>query len=220
MTNYIFPKNRQFSKKKMCIKSSCLGVLFVCLAVHSGCFGQESFKRKENLKIDSILTSFKNSKEHQYLNLLPQVSYDALNNSFNVGFSLSGLANYYQQRKRNKIELAQLELSLNERLSNDLDKLNLEIENFNIDYEILKNQIDLFKLDFDLFQISKGKYQNNEITSEDFLKLKKSFLTQKNSLKTNVLRLGLKAKSIELKTKSDTYSVSLIILTKTINNYD
>lgn len=221
MILHIFPKNRQFYKKRnMHFKSSCFGVLLLCLAVHSGSFGQELFEKERLQKIDSTLNQYKEKDKYKYLNLLPQVSYDALNNSFNVGFSLTGLSNYYQQKKRNKIQLAQLEARLKDKLDNDLEKLNLKIEAFNVDYTVLKNSIDLFKIDFDLFQISKGKYKNNEITTEDFLKLKQAFLHKKNSLKTSILKLELKAKAISLKTKSDLLKKSLNILSNSINNYD
>ena len=221
MIKHIFPKNRQiFKKRNMYKKCSCFGVLFLCLAVHSESFGQELFEKERLLKIDSTLNQYKEKGKYKYLNLLPQVSYDALNNSFNVGFSLTGLSNYYQQKKRNKIQLAQLEARLKEKLDNDLEKLNLKIEAFNVDYTVLKNSIDLFKIDFDLFEISKGKYKNNEITTEEFLKLKQAFLHKKNSLKTSLLKLELKAKAIFLKTKSDLLKKSLNILSNSINNYD
>lgn len=216
---HLFPKNRQFTKRKMYVKRSCSGVLFMCLAVHSGGFAQDSFKIDREAKNDSIIKSFENSNKGKVLNLLPNISYDALNNSFNVGFSLNGLANFYQQKQRNKIELAKLEQVLDDRLQRDLDALELKKEAFTVDYMLLENKIELFKMDFDLFQISKGKYENNEITSEEYIKLKKSYLTGKNSLKTGVLRLKIKALAIEQKTKSDALGASLEILTNQINLY-
>ena len=221
MTSYIFPKNRQFYKKRnIHFKGSCFGALLVCLAVHSGSFGQELFKQEQLNKIDSTLKLYKDKNKYKYLNLLPHVNYNLSNNSFNVGFSLTGLSNYYQQKQRNKIQLAQLEVRLKEKLDNDLEKLNLKIEAFNIDYITLKNSINLFKIDFDLFEISKGKYANNEITTEDFLKFKQTFLYKKNNLKKNLLKLQLKAKTISLKTKSDLSQKSLSILSNLINHYE
>jgi hypothetical protein len=217
---HLIPKNRQFYKREMHIKRSCVGVLFMCLAVHSGCYSQDSFKESLKIKNDSIIQSFKDSDKGKILNLLPQVSYDALNNSFNVGFSLNGLANFYQQKQRNKIELAKLESILADRMEKEVDKLEIKTEQFKIDYLLLANKIELFKYDFDLFQISKGKYENKEITSEEFLKLKQSYLIKKNSLKTDVLKLNIKALAIAQKTKSDTLQMSLNILSNSINNYN
>jgi hypothetical protein len=221
MKKHIFPKNRQFLKKRnMYKKSSCFGILFLYLAVHSGSFGQELLLKKGLQKIDSIILLHKIEQKKPWLNLLPNINYDFQNQSVNIGISLNTFSNFYQQKERNKIELAKYENSLKERLYNDLEKINLEIEKFKIEKIVLAYNFNLFKIDFDLFQISKGKYSNNEITSEDFLKLKKNYISKKNSLKTNVLKLKLKAFKIALKTKSDTLQVSLNILSNSINNYD
>lgn len=178
------------------------------------------FENFEKRKIDSIIFLHKNQQKKSWLNLLPSFNYDLKNQSVNVGISLNSFASFYQQKKRNKIELAKYEHSLKEKLDKDLQQLQLSIEQFKIDHRILSNAIELFKIDFDLFQISKGKYKNNEITSEEFLKLKQAFLNKKNSLKTNVLKLQLKAKQISLKTKNDLLEKSLFTLTNLINNYD
>ena len=178
------------------------------------------FESYEKRKIDSIISSYKNQQKKSWLNLLPSFNYDLKNQSVNVGVSLNSFASFYQQKKRNKIELAKYEHSLKEKLDKDLQQLQLSIEQFKIDLRILSNAIELFKIDFDLFQISKGKYKNNEITTEDFLKLKQAFLHKKNSLKTSLLKLELKAKAISLKTKSDLLIKSLNILSNSINNYD
>ena len=176
-----------------------------------------SIREHEN---DSIIKLFKFNKKHQYLTLLPSVSYDALNNSFNVGISFSNFANYFQQRQRNKIELARLDVTLKQNLSAEIEKLNIEIEYFKIELNALKNQVELFDLEASLFEISKGKYSNNEITSEDFLKIKKTFLQKKHSLENSLLKLRLKAYSIDLKTKSEALRASLDFLSNSINNYD
>jgi hypothetical protein len=218
---HIFPKNRHsYKKRNMYFKKFYFGILLFCLAVHSRNFGQEFYEKERLKKIDSTLNQYKEKDKYKFLNLLPRVNYDVLNSSFSISFSLIGLSNYYQQKKRNKIQLAQLEVSLKDKLANDLEKLNLKIEAFDVDYIVLKNNIDLFKIDFDLFQISKGKYKNNEITTEEFLKLKKAFLHKKNSLKTSLLKLKLKAKAISLKIKSDSLTKSLNILSNSINNYE
>jgi hypothetical protein len=188
------------SNKNMHMKSSCLGVLLLCLVVHARSFGQESYKVENLKKIDSIVNSYKLKNKYRYLNLLPNVSYDAFNNAFNVGFSLTGLANYYQQKQRNKIQLAQLENRLKEKLDNDIDKINLEIQEFHYDLIILENEVELFKIDADLFKITQGKYNNKEITTEEYLKLKRSYLKAKHILKSKTFKLHLKADAIKQKT--------------------
>lgn len=178
------------------------------------------YSKTQSDKIDSIVNSYSQKDKFKVLNFLPNVSFDALNNSFNVGFSLNGISNYYQQKKRNKIELAKLEQSLKERLEKEIEQIEIEIQSFQISYSTLSSEIELFQMDFDLFQISKGKYENKEISIEDFLKLKKAFVYKKNSLKTDVLKLSLSASKIEQKTKSDVLTKSLVVLTNSINNYD
>jgi hypothetical protein len=140
--------------------------------------------------------------KHRLKNLLPSVNYDALNNSFNVGFSLTGLANYYQQKRRNQIELAKLENSLSENLENKIEKLDLENAAIKADLNSLENDVLIFEIDVQLYEIAKGKYKNSEISTEDFLQLKKAYLTSKNSLKNKLSKLLLNAKKIEFKTKN------------------
>jgi len=179
--------------------------LFLSFGIPSRSLGQIPFIEKEQQKIDSTLLLYQEKDKYKFLNLLPSVNYDALNNSFNVGFSLTGLANYYQQKRRNQIELAKLENSLSERLENKIEKLDLENAAIKAAINSLENEALVFEIDVQLYEISRGKYKNAEITTEDFLKLKKVYLTRKNSLKNKLSKLLLKAKKIELKTKMISY---------------
>ena len=221
MITHIFPKNRQFfTKSNMHFKSSCFGILFWCLAVPSGSFGQERFKQSLASKNDSIIEIYNQKNKYKYLSLIPSVSYDALNNSVNVGLNLSNLSNYFQQRHRAKIETERLKVQLEEKAQRELEKLETEIEDFRINFLILENRINLFSIDSDLYKIQKGKYENAEITIEDFLVKKKSFLSAREELKIEVLKLQNKASIISKKTKSDTLTVSLDILSNSINLYN
>ena len=192
-----------------------------------GCFlsapyshAQGEYKQEQLQKIDSTVNSYKLKDKYKYLNLLPNVSYDAFNNAFNVGFSLTGLANYYQQRQRNKIELAQLENRLKERLENDIEKINLEVEVFLLDCDMLKSEIDLFEIDHDLFTITKGKYDNKEITTEEYLKLKRSYLKAKQNLKTRALRLRIKAALINEKINEKKFITTADKLIERMKKYE
>lgn len=221
MKKHIIPKNRQFFiKENMHFKSSCFGILFWCLAVPSGSFGQERFKESLDKKNDSIIETYDLKNKHKYLSLIPSVSYDALNNSVNVGLNLSNFSNYFQQRHRSKIEVARLKVQLEEKAQREVENLQNEIEDFRINFLILENKINLFSIDFDLFKIQKGKYENAEITIEDFLIKKKSFLTAREQLKVDLIKLQNEASSIYKKTKSDTLTVSLNILSNSINLYN
>jgi hypothetical protein len=52
------------------------------------------------------------------------------------------------------------------------------------------------------------------------LKLKKVYLTRKNSLKNKLSKLLLNAKKIELKSKTDFLSKAVLALSAVINRYD
>lgn len=201
------------------IKSYFIFILLNFISTFSHAQILEAYQESKSIEIDSLIGAYSQTDKLKYLSLLPSISYDALNNAFNVGFSLNNLSVYFQNKQRNKIELARLEQSLHEELANDLDNLSLEIETFETEKEILKSEIELFKYDFDLFEISRGKYQNNEISSEEFIKLKRDFLSKKNSLKTAVLKLKLKEEKIFIKTKSADRESSLDVYFNLINNF-
>lgn len=177
------------------------------------------FKKSETKKIDSIVTTYKVVQKKSWLNLLPSLNYDLKNNSFNVGISLNSFASYYQQQQRNKIELAKLEHSLYSKLDNDLATLKLKIEEFYYKYEILKSKIEIFKIDYDLFKITSGKYKNSEIPTEDFLKLKKAYLSKKNNLKLEFFKLKFSANKITKKSKNVSLRDTLSILHNAIKKY-
>jgi hypothetical protein len=157
-------------------KGSWLLFLFLSFGIPSRSLGQIPFIEKEQQKIDSTLLLYQEKDKYKFLNLLPSVNYDALNNSFNVGFSLTGLANYYQQKRRNQIELAKLENSLSENLENKIEKLDLENAAIKAALNSLENDVLIFEIDVQLYEIAKGKYKNSEISTEDFLQLKNADL--------------------------------------------
>lgn len=183
-------------------------------------FDIQKWDLHQQKKIDSIIQVFEDSKSLKFLSLAPSVSYDAFNNSFSVGISLSSLSNYFQQRKRNKIQLARLEAQLlaeKRKLSNSIL---LDLQKFKAAKIAFQNSLPIYEIDKKLFAISKGKYKNNEITTADFLRLKKDFLQKTNELKTELQRLKIQAKKFELQTKSEALTASLLIFTNLIPNND
>ena len=218
---HILHQNSQKNKRDMRKKDFCFAVLFMCMAVHGVGYGQKSnFEKEEIKKIDKTLELYEDKNKYKYLVLLPSLNYDPLQKSFTIGFSLNGLSNYIQQRKRNKIQLKQLEISLKENLKKETEKISFEIESFDIEKNSIKESLIIFDLDHKLFAINKGKYNNSEISTEDFLKLKQQYLKQKLLLKSRLYKLQLNAKKIESKIKSDTLTVSLKFLSNSINNYE
>lgn len=215
---FAFPKNCQKLNKRCKHLRSCFIVL-LCLAVQSEHFGQERYFFTKNKEIDSIISSYKEKEKLKILNLLPSISFDAINTSFNISFSLSSLSNYYQNKHRNKIELAKLEQTLKDQLKNDLEKIDLKIEEYYYKEELLATKIELFKIDFDLFQIKKGKYENAEITIEDFLTFKKSYLTKKNNLKSELFRLDFLIKKLKNKIQTSFFISKLDYLKSEIEKF-
>ena len=198
------PKNDQNNKRITHIKSSWLGVLFVCLVVHSGCFGQESLSSKldsvseiKSKKIETIVNQYKDKKSLNWLSLAPSLNYDFATQNFNVGLSLSNFIRYKQTKKRNSIELERLRNQLVERKERELEKLALNIEALKGSIQNLKNKASLFDLEVNLFQITKGKYQNKEITTEEFLQAKISLSQKYISLQSSIFSTLLKAEKLE-----------------------
>jgi hypothetical protein len=220
LKNILLVVNKLIQIKVKEKKYSNFGIILLCSIFHFSVSAQDQLLEKGLKKIDSTISTFENQQKKTWLNLLPNLNYDLQNQSFNVGVSLNSFANFYQQKQRNKIELAKYKHSLLEKLDRNLESIELKNEDFKIDFLIAKNKIELFEIDFDLFQISSGKYENNEISSEDFLRFKQSYLSKKNSLKTAVLRLQLKAKRISLKTKNNTLEDSIGVLSELILKYE
>ena len=178
------------------------------------------FEKSEKIKIDSITNTFKNQQKKIWLNLLPNFNYDFQNSSFNIGISLNSFASFYQQKQRNKIELLKLQTSLESKFESKIDKLELEIDKYYSQFEGLQNKIEIFQIDHDLFHISKGKYQNSEIPTEKFYELKRAYLINKNTLKSEFFKLKYIAKKIQQKSKNTTLLDSIIVLKKQFSKYN
>lgn len=191
-----------FVKSYKIIKYSFL--LFVLFSTKTNS-QTEKFLKKQEIKIDSTINIYKSSKKKLWLNFIPSINYDLKESSFSVGFNLNSLTNFYQQKQRNKIQLAQLENSLREKVKAESELIKLDIEEYNFKKEILKNKIDIFKIDHDIFKINKGKYKNGEIATQEFFKYKKEYLTKINNLKNEFYQIKLKAKKIEKKTEEKKY---------------
>lgn len=191
------------------LKRLCLFLFVALFLKHSIFFAQDTiinnYKIKQDSLIKTLLNSYENKTKYKWLNLMPSLSYDIKNNTVNIGFSLTGLSNYFQQRQRNKIQLEQLKVRLVERLEKKTNTLELEIQAFKVEKEALKNSIQLFKTTQELYAITKGKYSNNEISTKDFLTHKKSYLKELNSLKNSLYKLQTKALKLFQKTKSKAF---------------
>ena len=159
--------------------------------------GQDEYFVKEKSKIDSISNNFRENLPKKYYTFLPSINYNLQNNSFNIGFSLNSLTSFYQNKRRNKIELSKLENSLNQKLEQNLKKINLDLTFLENEIELTRNKIEIFEIEINLYKIILGKYKNSEITTENFLKEKKNFLSKKLNINTQIQKLNLSAQQLE-----------------------
>jgi hypothetical protein len=151
----------------------------------------------EKAKNDSILFQFQEKDDLKYLALLPTVGYDALNNSFTIGINISQFSNYLQTRRRNRIEIAQLETLLNTRSLEKIEKINAREEKYLIDYQQFKLHLISLQIQEQLFEISIGKYKSNEISTEQFLSSKLSFTNTVFGYLNQISRLIIEARILD-----------------------
>ena len=222
---HIFLRYRQYYKKKnMYKKSSCFRILFLCLAVHSGGFGQEqniregSFVADEKAIIKEKLSLYKNLDKHKYLTLVPSIEYNSAFRSLMIGFNTQSISNFLQLKHRNKIHLAQLENQLLSSLDSKIEKLKIEIIDFDNKKESILNAIIVFEIDKKLLEINIGKYNNTIIPTEVFLNKKKEYLLKVNSLKNKIHDLEKLAIKIEEKTKNNCFSADVNNIKETFNS--
>lgn len=159
----------------------------------------------KNQKIDSLIGFNTDKNKLEYLAVLPSINYNFLDNTFSVGISLSNLANFYQNKQRNKIELEKLKFQLTEKKENDLFELEKEYELIQDTYEILKLELDNTTLTKEIFNLKKAQYENNKITLEDWLNVQKNFQDRNLVLFAKRKNLISKMKQFEIKVKSSCF---------------
>ena len=156
-------------------------------------------------KIDSLIGFNTDRNKLEYLAVLPSINYNFLDNTFNVGVSLSNLANFYQNKQRNKIELERLKFQLTEKKENDLFELDKEYELIRDTYEVLKLELDNTTLTKEIFNLKKAQYENNKITLEDWLNVQKNNQDRNLVLFAKRKNLISKMKQFEIKVKSSCF---------------
>jgi hypothetical protein len=164
-------------------------------------------------KIDSLIGFNTDKNKLEYLAVLPSINYNFLDNTFNVGVSLSNLANFYQNKQRNKIELERLKFQLTEKKENDLFELEKEYELIRDTYEILKLELDNTTLTTEIFNLKKAQYENNKITLEEWLNVQKNNQDRNLVLFAKRKNLVSKMKQFEVKVKSSCFLQELNYLT-------
>lgn len=157
----------------------------------------QTLEEIEKAKNDSILIQFQEKDDLKYLALLPTVGYDALNSSFTIGFNISQFSNYLQTRRRNRIEIAQLETLLNSRSLERIEKIAAREEKYLIDYQQFELLLISLQIQEQLFEISQGKYKSNEISTEQFLSSKLAFTNNIFGYINQISRLIIEAQILD-----------------------
>jgi hypothetical protein len=204
------------------IKSISLNILLFLNSIIV--FGQNKnavlseVEKYKNKKIDSLIGFNTDKNKLEYLAVLPTVNYNFLDNTFNVGVSLSNLANFYQNKQRNKIELERLKFQLTEKKENDLLELEKEYELIRDTYEVLKLELDNTTLTIEIFNLKKAQYENNKITLEEWLNVQKNNQDRNLVLFAKRKNLISKMKQFEIKVKSSCFLQELQYLAITPTN--
>jgi hypothetical protein len=204
------------------IKTISLNILLLLNSIFV--FGQNKnavfseVEKYKNQKIDSLIGFNTDKNKLEYLAVLPSINYNFLDNTFNVGVSLSNLANFYQNKQRNKIELERLKFQLTEKKENDLFELEKEYELIQDTYEVLKLELDNTTLTTEIFNLKKAQYENNKITLEDWLNVQKNFQDRNLVLFAKRKNLISKMKQFEIKVKSSCFLQELQCLAITPTN--
>lgn len=175
-------------------------------------------EKSKNQKIDSLISFNTDKNKLEYLAVLPSINYNFLDNTFNVGVSLSNLANFYQNKQRNKIELERLKFQLTEKKENDLFELEKEYELIRDTYEVLKLELDNTTLTIEIFNLKKAQYENNKITLEEWLNVQKNNQDRNLVLFAKRKNLVSKMKQFEVKVKSSCFLQELKHLSTSLTN--
>ena len=137
--------------------------------------------------------------------LLPNLSYNPIDNSFGLGINLSNFSNYFQTKKRNEIEAEKLKFQLLENQNKKLENLQIEFELIQNSFEILILEIKNTTITKEIYNLKKSQYENNKITLEMWLNVQNDY--QKYNLLLFAKRKNLitKMKSFELKIKNSCF---------------
>lgn len=175
-------------------------------------------EKNQNQKIDSLINFNTDKNKLQYLAVLPSVNYNFLDNTFNLGISLSNLSTFYQNKQRNKVELERLKFQLTEKKENDLLALEKEYELILDTYEVLSLELDNTTLTKEIFNLKKAQYENNKITLEDWLNVQKNNQDRNLVILAKRKNLISKMKQFEIKVKNSCFKKEIEYLSITTNN--
>ncbi len=165
-----------------------------------------TLEKKQDQKIDSLISFNTEKNKLQYLAVLPSVNYNLLDNTFNLGVSFSNLSTFYQNRHRNKIELQKLKFQLIERKEKNISALEKEHEILIDSYDVFKLDSENFSLTKEIFYLKKAQYENNKIDLETWLNVQKNYQDKKLSILVKSKNLISKMRQFEIKIENSCFS--------------
>ena len=124
--------------------------------------------------------------------MLPSVSYSQ-NSGLNIGFSLSNISNFAQQKRRNEIELQRYHLQLEQARIADSVRTADAHAKIDADLDLLLADIDVLDIYEKLALIYSGQYDNAEISTEEYLKNQISIQRARSSVLRKLKLLHLRA---------------------------
>lgn len=169
-------------------------------------------------KIDSILHRHKQKHSKKWLNLLPNIGYNAQNfnqkGSISIGVNLVSFSNYYLSRHRNRIEIEKLKVQLLDVLDRRIDVIKLRIDNYKKDEVVIHLEEKNLLLYQELYLIKQSQYEKNKINLEDWINFKISLSKQENSIENKKLSLQIAYNRImyELKKPYEGYETQELFL--------
>lgn len=171
----------------------------------------EAFQNERLNNIDSIINGYKDVQVKPVLSLLPDVGYNALDGSFNVGISVSNISTFFQRRNRNNIEIQQLRSNLIEKLEKEVEQIRLKI----LELENEESQQDLilkrFYMQVQLFEIQEGKKKAGEITTEDYIKSKLNIANSYITVLEGLRRVKMKAEELNQIMGTDEFTKNILM---------
>ncbi|MDY7397044.1 hypothetical protein UMM65_17515 [Aureibaculum sp. 2210JD6-5] len=184
-------------------------VVILGLVVSFSCMGQiefdsiiKKYKSHQSQRMDTLIKLTKEKTGTAWLNLLPSVNHDVDRSNVNVGISLSNFSNYYQQKRRNGIEIEKLKVTIQNQLDNELIRLENDYLKLIFERQSLETEINSLKLKTELFELKRSQFENNKINLESFLKIKETYHNTLLKLEGNLDGLVLRIINFQNKIKS------------------
>lgn len=170
------------------------------------------YRAEQTRKVDSLL-NFKDLKDDKkWLNLLPNVNYNAIDNSVSVGVNLNSYARYFEQTQRNKIQIEALKLTKYEAIENRIERLQKEYFVILSEYETLLLGEQMRELKIQEFELKKKQYDENKLTLEQYIISKQKFDSYIISELQSVSKTIIKLEAFLRQTKSSSGELELNIL--------